>query len=99
MTAEESAVMHSEIGDKGLFVMKREGKRMGILEYKRISGTVISAFHTKVESEFEGQGVAKVLFGELISWARENEQRIIPACSFVRTMFERNPEVQSLKAD
>ena len=98
MIAEETQVKHSEIGDKGLFVMKMDQKRMGILEYKRISGDEVSAFHTKVEPEFEGKGVGKDLFNALIQWAQENDQRIHPACSFVKKMFERNPQFEGLLA-
>lgn len=98
MIAEETQIKHSEIGDKGLFVMKQDDERMGILEYKRLSGNEVSAFHTKVEPAFGGQGVGKDLFNALVLWAQENDQKIHPACSFVKKMFERNPDLQELLA-
>ena len=87
-------VKHSEIGNKGLFVLKRDGKRMGRLEYQRLSSFTISAQHTEVDKGFEGQGVAKRLFSVLVGWARENDQKIEPLCPFFKSMFDRNPDVK-----
>ena len=52
----------------------------------------ITVFHTEVDPEYEGLGFAKMLLNQLISYARENELKIIPLCPYVNMQFRHHPE-------
>ncbi len=78
-------------GNKGAFILKNEGQRIGELEYS-ITNNVINAYHTGVISEYEGQGLAGKLFDELVKFAREKGYQIIPSCSYIDAKFKRNAQ-------
>ena len=45
--------------------------------------------HTFVSPEHRGQGLANKLVKEVVQYARENDKKIVPACSFAQTEFKR----------
>jgi predicted GNAT family acetyltransferase len=47
----------------------------------------LTIFHTEVAPEFEGRGFAKLLLDQLVSYAREEELKIIPFCTYVNMQF------------
>lgn len=49
-------------------------------------------YHTEVDKQYEGQGLAKLLLEKLVSYARESELKIVPLCPYVHAQFKRNPE-------
>ena len=51
----------------------------------------LTVFHTEVSPEYEGRGFAKLLLNQLVSYAKENDLRIIPLCAYVNTQFRRYP--------
>lgn len=52
----------------------------------------LRVYHTEVDAEQEGKGFAKLLLNALVSYARENNLRIIPLCPYVFAQFKRHPE-------
>ena len=72
------------------------GGRFFIADYAEMTFTrpaesIISIDHTRVKPEHRGEGLAQKLYAEMTSYARKNELKVIPACSFIEKMFERNP--------
>ncbi len=57
-----------------------------------ISGNELTAHHTEVAPEAEGKGIAKKLLQELADFARKNEMKVIPLCSYVYVQFKKHPE-------
>ncbi|KQR93450.1 acetyltransferase [Chryseobacterium sp. Leaf180] len=52
----------------------------------------LAVYHTEVDSAFEGRGFAKILLEKLVSYAEENNLKIVPLCPYVHAQFKRNPE-------
>lgn len=52
----------------------------------------IIADHTYVSPAARGQGIAKQLLDALAAYARENQVKIVPQCSYVQSMFDRHAE-------
>ena len=52
---------------------------------------------TVVSSELRGQGIAGKLFDAGVKYARENEYKIVPICSYIVKKFE-SGEYDDLKA-
>lgn len=53
--------------------------------------------HTFVNENMRNQGLAKELVDRAVEYARENEYKIEPVCSYVATVFERSDEYEDVK--
>lgn len=53
--------------------------------------------HTFVNENMRNQGLAKKLVDRAVDYARENEYKIEPVCSYVATVFERYDEYEDVK--
>ena len=54
--------------------------------------------HTFVPPELRGRGIAEKLVRPALELARAERRRVVPACSYVATFIERNPEFKELLA-
>jgi hypothetical protein len=75
------------------FIMDKE-RQIAELDYDLNNG-VLNAYHTGVRPELEGQGIAGMLFDELVKYARDSNYKVIPTCSYILVKFRRNPEKYS----
>ncbi|MHA6259848.1 GNAT family N-acetyltransferase [Sporosarcina sp. CAU 1771] len=62
-----------------------------------ILGDVMAMDHTFVSPELRGQGIAKKLLDRAATYARKNELKMEPVCSYVVTAFEESTEYDDLK--
>ena len=76
--------------NRGGFFINKDGKQIAELDFDLKDG-VLNAYHTGVRKELEGQGIAANLFDKLVEYARENNYKIIPSCSYILVKFRRNP--------
>ncbi|WP_186332539.1 GNAT family N-acetyltransferase [Macrococcoides canis] len=60
------------------------------------SGDAIVIDHTYTDPKLRGEGVAKQLVERAVDYARENNLKVVPLCSYARVVMERDPEMQSL---
>lgn len=51
----------------------------------------LAVFHTEVYPGYKGRGFAQLLLDQLVSYARENEFKIIPLCPYVHLQFRKHP--------
>lgn len=65
------------------------------MEYVPFEGG-INLIHTIVPSPLSGKGVASELTRHVLEYAREQQLRVVPTCSFVRVYVERHPEYKVL---
>ena len=49
-------------------------------------------YHTEVDKEYAGQGLAKLLLEKLVTYGREHKLKIVPLCPYVHAQFKRHPE-------
>ncbi|MDM1555905.1 MULTISPECIES: GNAT family N-acetyltransferase [Chryseobacterium] len=78
-------------GRKGEIQLFSDDKKAGKMDISVI-GKKLTVYHTEVDPEFEGKGFAKILLERLVSYARENDLKILPLCPFVHAQFKRHPE-------
>jgi predicted GNAT family acetyltransferase len=57
-----------------------------------ISGNDLTVHHTEVSPKTEGKGYAKKLLDAMADFARENDLKVIPLCSYVYVQFKRHKE-------
>ncbi|KXH85229.1 GNAT family N-acetyltransferase [Chryseobacterium kwangjuense] len=75
-------------GEIQLFSDENKAGKMDI----SIIGKKLTVYHTEVNPEYEGKGFAKILLERLVSYARENDLKIVPLCPYVHLQFKRHPE-------
>ncbi|WP_420827895.1 GNAT family N-acetyltransferase [Macrococcus brunensis] len=52
--------------------------------------------HTFVDPSLRGQGIAKQLLNRVIDYARENNLKIVPLCSYAVTTMKNDASVQDV---
>ena len=77
--------------NRGSFFIKKDDKQIAELDFD-LKDNVLNAFHTGVRKELEGQGIAAKLFDKLVEYARKNNYKIIPSCSYILVKFRRRPD-------
>lgn len=68
------------------------------ITYVPQENNVIAIDHTYVSSDLRGQGVAKTLLDAVVTYARENNLKIVPVCSYAVTVMNDNKDYQDILA-
>lgn len=76
---------------KGEIQLFSDDKKAGKMDISVI-GNKLTVYHTEVDDEHAGNGFAKLLLNQLVSYARENDLKIVPLCPYVHAQFKRHPE-------
>jgi len=87
MSSEPPVIEHKQTVTGGVFRIGRDA----IMSYKNDGPGRIIANHTRVAKRAEGKGLARTLFRHLVDFARSENLKITPTCSYVRAQFERSP--------
>ncbi len=90
-------IKHKENESQGSFYIEDEKGLIAELNYRRKANT-ITIDHTEVKREMENRGVASSLVRESVDFARKNNLKIEPLCSFAKVQFERNKSYQDVRA-
>lgn len=72
--------------------------RLAVAEYE-LDGARQVFTHTLVPPELRGRGLAEMLVRTALTDARTAGRRVVPACSYVATFIQRNPEFAPLLAE
>lgn len=91
MTAPTQDIRHESGERDGAFFIEREGKRVAELTY-RMMGADATVDHTWVDPKLRVGGEAKSLVAAAVDWARQEHVKLVPACSYVRSVFDKTPE-------
>lgn len=68
---------------------------IGVCEFKVTDeGWVI--FHTEVNPNYKGQGIAKRLLDAIVNEARNRKIKIIPECSYAKKVMNRNNDYKDV---
>jgi predicted GNAT family acetyltransferase len=65
--------------------------RLAVADYE-LDGERVVFTHTFVPPELRGRGIAEKLVRAALEWARTEQRRVVPACSYVAAFIRRNPE-------
>jgi uncharacterized protein len=70
--------------------------REAYLTYASDEEKVLSFDHTYVPFNLRGKSIAAKIVEYALNYVRENNFKVIPACSYVRTFIERNKQFSDL---
>lgn len=74
------------------FLLDDEGHEVGHITYRIDSEDELRATHTKVQPGHNGRGYAGLLLDALADYAKSQDAKIVPVCSYVEQSFDKNPE-------
>ena len=94
--ANPEEISHSEAGSRGVFFLERDGRRVGELTYT-LSGGAALVDHTYVDPPLRGGTIAPSLVEAAVRWARKENVKIVPLCSYVRSVFARKAEYADVR--
>lgn len=75
--------------ETGVFFIEQEGKKVAKMIYIWAGNDRIIIEHTEVDDALKGQGVGKKLVAKSVEFAREKGLKIIPICSFAKSIFNK----------
>ena len=87
-------IKHSDDGTKGYFSAKEGEVKAGIMTYVWAGNDKFIIDHTEGNPDFKGIG--KKLLDAAVTYARENNKKIIPLCPFAKATFEKRPDLQDV---
>lgn len=85
-------IQRFEDGNRGRFFIEEGGKRLALMTYSKAGMDKLIIEHTEVDASLKGEGVGRDLVAEGVKYARENNLKIIPRCSFAKSEFEKNKD-------
>ena len=100
-------ILHQETEKNGVFEAwlqaTEEGAytepiQVGEMTYVRPTPERMIIDHTRVFEGFEGRGIARQMVLAAVDFARANNRRIIPACSYAQKVLTRTDEYQDILA-
>jgi uncharacterized protein len=80
-------ILHKEARNRGAFYIEEGGRKLAEMAYSRYSEGHITIDHTEVDDVLRGRGAGKQMLTRAVEWARENNIRITPVCSFAHSLF------------
>lgn len=81
---------------KDRFFVEEKGEEIAKIVFEYKNKTTISAYETYVSDSLRGQGIAGKLLEKLVYYARENNLKIVPRCSYVQKVFDSNESYQDV---
>jgi predicted GNAT family acetyltransferase len=85
----DHAIRHEPGDQGGVFLMDQEGEQVGELYYD-LDGRRMVITHTEVVRRLRGKGLAEALVDAAAAWAREQNLKIWPRCSYARIVLVRS---------
>ena len=82
--------------DSERFVAEVEGHE-AYLSYNLFNDK-IDLSYTYTPAELRGRGIAKIIVEHALKYAKENNLKVIPTCSYVQAFVERNNNYKDLLA-
>jgi hypothetical protein len=89
-------ILQQEEEGEGRFYIKSEGKAIAELVYWMENPQKMIIEHTGVSEEWEGKGLGKQLVAAVVTYARNNKIKIVPACSFAKAVIKATPQFQDV---
>lgn len=75
-----------------------EPVQVGEMTYQRPIPERMIIDHTRVYDGFEGRGIARQMVLAAVNFARANNRKIIPVCSYARAVLTRTEEYKDILA-
>jgi predicted GNAT family acetyltransferase len=88
--SDTQSVLHEQKSNRGVFFIEDGGRRVAELTY-RLGAVDAVVDHTWVDPKMRGGALGQSLVDAAVAWARQENRKIVPMCSYVRAVFSRTP--------
>lgn len=82
-------IKHDQTESKGSFYIGDKKKPLAEMTYSKAGKETIIIDHTEVSEELKGKGAGKQLVTSAVEYARANGIKIIPLCTFAKSVFDK----------
>ena len=82
--------------DNGYFKAEENGIQSGKLTYTWAGKEKFIIDHTEVNPDFRGKNIGKQLIMAAVTFARESKVKIIPVCSYAKSVFDKTDEIKDV---
>lgn len=83
-------------GHKGSFYIEEDGKRQAEMTFSMAGSSTMIIDHTEVGDALRGKGAGLQLVNAGVTYARENNIKIIPLCPFAKSVFDKKEELRDV---
>lgn len=90
-------IKHNNNAIGGVFFIEEDNEIVAELTYDYNEAGDMVLNHTGVQPRHEGKGLGRQLVSKAVEYARNNNLKIVPVCSFVVRLFEIVPEYSDVK--
>lgn len=88
---------NNKSGNGGFISLKSETEEMGRLTYTiQPENNILIISYVMVYPKFEGNGYGKFMINDAIKFARENHWKIVPHCSYARSVMMRMNDIEDI---
>ena len=91
-------IQNKQVGSKGMFYVGQDGAILAEMVYSMPSPNKMIIEHTEVDDSLGGKGVGLQLLNTAVEYARTHNVKIVPLCSFAKSMFDKKPELRDVLA-
>jgi uncharacterized protein len=85
-----------ESTSKGAFFIGEKSNPLAEMTYSKAGDEIIIIDHTEVSESLKGRGAGKQLVSAAVAFARKNRLRVIPLCTFAKSVFDKVEEFQDV---
>ena len=89
-------INHDQTATKGTFYIGEKNKPTADMTYSKAGTDTIIIDHTEVSDVLKGKGAGKELVTAAVNYARQNNIKIIPLCTFAKSVFGKAKEFQDV---
>ncbi len=85
-------ILQKDQDGNGIFYMEKNGETVAEMTYRRQGTDRMIIDHTEVSDILKGTGAGMSLLDAAVTFAKENELKIVPLCPYVKHQFEKTPD-------
>ena len=95
MTTDKTGAPTTVTAEHRTYSIAVDGKTVGHADYTD-RGEQRVFYHTVIDPDFGGRGLATILLEEALNATRADGKRIVPVCSMVGTVLKKHPEFDDI---
>ena len=85
-------IQNKKVGTKGKFYIEQDKEIVAEMVYTMPAADKMIIEHTEVSDKLQGQNIGFQLVKNAVEFARANNIKIIPLCTFTNSVFKKRPE-------
>ncbi len=83
-------------GENKYYIGENEETPIAEITFRRAGSDTLIIDHTYVSETLRGQGIARKLLDRVVEYARKEQKKIIPVCSYAVKVMVGNPEFEDV---